>query len=184
MQARARFFLEGIRSSLLTHARNYTGESFEQPPAKLFLLTEYCYFDPTVLKKRSIRCIPCKMSLSKMVLTTHTRTRTRTRHDTTHNARTLTLSGACRQGWKQHMLSTVHVEKKAKFNARGQSPQQTAELVYRSAGGGLTCLACAVLLLLVLTLPLQVDPLGVIPRGHALGRDGHHSLVDRMKWSS
>lgn len=91
------------------------GESFEQPPAKLFLLTEYCYFDPTVLKKRSIRCIPCKMSLSKM-------------------------------GWKQHMLSTVHVEKKAKFNARGQSPQQTAELVYRSAGGGLTCLACAVLL--------------------------------------
>jgi hypothetical protein len=44
------------------------------------------------------------------------------------------------------MLSTVHVEKKAKFNARGQSPQQTAELVYRSAGGGLTCLACAVLL--------------------------------------
>lgn len=90
-------------------------ECFEQPPAKLFLLTEYCYFDPTVLKKRSIRCIPCKMSLSKM-------------------------------GWKQHMLSTFHLDKKAKFNARGQTPQQSGELVYRSARGVLTCLACAVLL--------------------------------------
>jgi hypothetical protein len=75
------------------------------------------------------------------------------------------------------MLSTLHVEKKAKFNARGQTSQQSSELVYRSARGVLTCLACAVLL------PPEDFDKHVVGAQHAKKRREWAMLDQIERWS-